>query len=45
VVVPNIAVDRAFDEALKDVVYVEHIASLLVAPVSFDLWRKLDVEC
>jgi hypothetical protein len=34
VVVPDITVPGAFDEALKDVVYVEHLASQLPGPVS-----------
>jgi hypothetical protein len=33
VVVPNIEIDGAFDEALKDVVGVLHIASPLANPV------------
>jgi hypothetical protein len=33
--VPDIQVDGAFDDALKDVVFVEHIASPLAIPVSW----------
>jgi uncharacterized protein YbjT (DUF2867 family) len=34
IVVPDITVDGAFDAALKDVIFVEHIASPLARPVS-----------
>ena len=39
VIVPDITVDGAFDEALKDVVYVLHHASPLARPV-----RAISIE-